>query len=190
MRFLFLTTVSSIRRFIVMEKRYGALFIALLGGLVLILLAVRPVAAYYTSVYGELRDSKTGALWTHGAAVEVYNCFTLATIATDTVGVSGTFNIAIPGPPSPDEPLCIQVVFNIGPEGKPGNAVKGPYPNRAADGDQGQLNTGVYFTGTGPLAVTLASFGASGGGGMPVFLIAAVFLLVGGASLVAVRRRR
>jgi hypothetical protein len=190
MGILFLTTVLSIRRFTVMEKRYEALLIALLGGLVLTLLAVRPAAAYYVNVTGELRDSKTGALWTHNATVYIFDCGTGDDIVAPILinDGSGTFFEPLPTVTPPDnQMICVEVVFGFGGVGTPGNATKGPFVNRQSSA--GNLDTGVYFTGTGPLAVTLASFGASTGGSIPL-LFAVIFLLVVGASLVAVRRRR
>ena len=122
---------------------------------ILIIACLIPTAiaqAYYASVSGELRDSKTNALWTHGATVEVFNCNTLSTINTAAVGPSGLFSIDVSSVVV-DTPLCIQVTFANGGNGTPGNAAKGPYPDRLAN--SGNLNTGVYFTGTGPTAITL-----------------------------------
>jgi len=141
--------------------------------------------AYYDWITGELRDSKTGAIWQYGADVEVFNCNTLTTIATQTVGSSGVFsiNISTVGTPTP---LCIEVVFHPGPNGTPGNAAKGPYPDRSSS--TGTLNTGVYFTGTGPTAITLTELSArSSASALPILAVAAVLLI---GSLAVIRRRR
>jgi hypothetical protein len=114
--------------------------------------------AYYSSLSGELRDSVTLGLWTHGANVELFNCNTLATIATTPVGASGLFNIDLSGVTTPTA-LCIEVTFADGGSGKPGNAAKGPFLDRLAN--SGNLNTGVYFTGTGPNAITLRDLSAT-----------------------------
>lgn len=130
--------------------------LVVLLALTMSLLSVAPAFAWYNTLTGELRDSKTGALWIHGASVEVFNCNTLATIATTIVDSSGVFSIDLTG--EADRPLCIEVVFNDGGNGTPGNAAKGPYPDRQSN--EGTLNTGVYFTGAGPTAVVLRDLSA------------------------------
>jgi hypothetical protein len=115
--------------------------------------------AYYATVSGELRNSATNGLWEWGASIEVFNCNTLATINTATVPISTTaFSIDVSSV-STATPLCIEVTFAPGPEGTPGNAAKGPYPDRSSN--SGNLNTGVYFTGTGPNAVTVSDLTAA-----------------------------
>jgi hypothetical protein len=143
-----------------MKTKYG---VALLGVLLVILAVVSPAGAYYSNVIGELRDDKNHDLWAYGAAVEVYNCLTLQTINTTTVPLApnpgyGVFNVDV-SMVSADTSLCIEVVFYPGPDGTPGNAAKGPYLDRSTN--SGTLNTGVYFTGTGPTAVVLKSLAVS-----------------------------
>jgi hypothetical protein len=134
-----------------MIKKTG--FVAALFAIALALVLPVNTLAYYDFVSGELKDSKTGALWAYGAEVEVFNCSSLASINTATLAPgTSTFNIDVSSV-SVDTPLCIEVNFAAGPEGEPGNAAKGTYPDRSDD--TGTLDTGVYFTGTGPLAVTL-----------------------------------
>jgi len=159
---------------------------------ILIIAFLIPTAAaqaYYGTLTGELRDSMTLGLWTHGANVEVFNCNTLATIITDTVGISGTFNIDISGVTTPTA-LCVEVTFADGGKGIPGNAAKGPFLDRLAN--NGNLNTGVYFTGTGPNAITLRDLSATPHtetGGLGVGLVLALGLLTLGG-LIMLRRRR
>jgi len=133
--------------------------IILLGIFLAVMLVVDHAGAFYANVTGELRDSKANKLWEWGAIFEVFNCFTLDTINTATSPIApnagyGTFDIDVSSV-SVSTPLCIEVNFNDGGNGKPGNAAKGPYPDRLAN--VGTLNTGVYFTDTGPTAVVLKS---------------------------------
>jgi len=125
---------------------------AVLFTLFVALLFAVPVFAYYSTISGQLRDSKTGAIWTSGASIEVFNCNTLATINTSLVGVTGVFTIDISSIVSAT-PVCVEVTFNNGGNGTPGNAAKGPFTDRV--GNAGNLDSGVYFTGTGPTAVVL-----------------------------------
>jgi hypothetical protein len=143
--------------------------------------------AYYDNVTGALYDVKTQQPWEHGAEVEVWHCYSLATIATDTLGTGEyTFSIDISGI-SADTPLCIEVDFLAGPDGDPGKEAKGPYPDRSDDG--GDLDTGAYFAGSGPNAVTLTDANAgSPSVWLPVALAACLLVGVGGALLL--RRRR
>ena len=149
---------------------------------ILIIACLIPTAAaqaYYSSISGELRDSTTSALWTHGASVELFNCNTLATISIVPVDASGTFNIDISTLVTTTTPLCVNVTFAAGGNGTPGSAAKGPYPDRTAS--SGTLNTGVYFTGTGPNVITLSELSAASHaetGGLWVGLVAALGLLV------------
>ena len=64
-----------------------SVFLAIL--VIAMLIPTTTVLADYAAISGELRDSSTNALWTHGASVEVFNCNTLATTCQDTVGSSG-----------------------------------------------------------------------------------------------------
>ena len=73
--------------------------------------------AYYSSISGELRDSTTLGLWTHGANVELFNCNTLATITSATVDASGTFNIDVSTLVTTTTPLCVEVTFADGGNG-------------------------------------------------------------------------
>jgi hypothetical protein len=156
-----------------------------------ILIPTATAQAYYATVGGELRDSKTNALWTYGANVEVFNCNTLATINTATLTApTSTFSIDVSGV-AVDTPLCIQVTFAAGPNGTPGSAAKGPYPDRLAN--SGNLNTGVYFTGTGPTAITLRDLSATPHaetGGLWVGLVLALVLLVSGVWILRRRAAR
>jgi hypothetical protein len=138
-----------------MNKRF--MLIALI--VVAMLLPTAIAQADYSAVSGELRNSATNALWTYGASAELFNCNTLATIITAPVDSSGVFTITIPATVTVPVALCIDVTFNTGPNGKPGNAAKGPYPDRSSN--SGTLNTGVYFTGTGPNAITLRDLNAT-----------------------------
>jgi hypothetical protein len=146
-----------------------------------ILIPTATAQAYYAAVSGELRDSATNALWVYGATVEVFNCNTLVTINTATLTApTSAFNIDVSSVATPT-PLCIQVTFAAGPNGTPGNAAKGPYPDRLAN--SGTLNTGVYFTGTGPTAITLRDLSATPHaetGGLWVGIVFALGLLVSG----------
>ena len=147
-----------------------------------ILIPTATAQAYYAAVSGELRDSATNALWVHGATVEVFNCNTLATINSATVTApNSTFNIDVSSVTTVT-PLCVEVTFAAGPNGTPGNATKGPYPDRATNG--GTLNTGVYFTGTGPTAITLRDLSVTSHAelnGLWVILILAAGAFLSGA---------
>jgi hypothetical protein len=127
--------------------------------IIALLIPTAAAGAYYATVSGELRNSDNNALWEWGANVEVFNCNTLATINTATVPIStSTFSIDVSSV-SVATPLCIEVDFLPGPLGDPGNAAKGPYPDRSSN--SGNLNTGVYFTGTGPNAVVVSDLTAA-----------------------------
>jgi hypothetical protein len=144
--------------------------------------------AYYALVTGELRDSATNALWVHGASVEVFNCNTLATINTATVTApDSTFSIDV-SDVTTATPLCIEVVFAAGLDGTPGNAAKGPYADRITN--SGTLNTGVYFTGTGPTAITLRDLNASTVVTPWPLILAAVIVVATTVALGLVFRRR
>lgn len=166
--------------------------VALTIALVALLLLATMTLAYYSNVIGELRNSKDNALWTHGADVEVFNCSSMTTIATQTVGSSGTFDIDISSISS-DTPLCIEVTFHAGPAGTPGNAAKGTFVDRANSGTppaDPTLNTGVYLTGTGPNAVTLTNITArSANTWLPVGLVVGFSVLALGALFVLRKRR-
>jgi hypothetical protein len=228
----FLTTVLSIRRFTVMEKRNPALFLALLGALVFTLLAVRPVAAY-AGVSGTVVDGKTNQGWEYGAEVAAYQIsisfgplgsamldqdgnFQL-TYDDDPLGICGGGGCVAPAngaqivlvvnfrcdlntangwrdlaavPPSTDSNCPAEQTLGgdlVPLEGLPGGI---SYFYFEVEDNTGMHTAGNLATNTGPLAITLRSFNTSGGGGMPILLFATIFLLVGGASLVAVRRRR
>lgn len=151
-----------------------------------VLLIATPAFAYYSAVKGELRNSLDNALWTHGATVEIFDCTTFATITTQTVDASGTFNIPI-NPASSTRTLCIEVDFTPAPGGgDPGNAAKGPYLDRASS--TGTLDTGVYFTGTGPTAITLQQADA-GNVSSALPLVGLALLLLGGVTYVVLRRK-
>ncbi|MCP4426374.1 MAG: hypothetical protein GY803_17925 [Chloroflexi bacterium] len=86
-----------------------------------------------------------------------------------------------------DTPLCVEVTFSAGPGGTPGNASKGPFVDRVTN--SGNLNSGVYFTGTGPTAVTLADFSQTqSSANIPA--IAAAFIALTGVSFAILRRRK
>ena len=157
---------------------------------ILVLALLIPTAtagAWYSNVIGELRDSSTNALWGHGASVEVFNCNTLDTIVIAPVGASGTFDIDISSVTT-TTPLCIEVTFADGGNGIPGNAAKGPYPDRSTS--SGTLNTGVYFTGTGPLAITLRDLTATTAPTPWPLILAAVIVVAAMLALSLVLRRR
>jgi len=145
--------------------------------------------AHYSNVIGELRDIKTQALWQWGGTVNVFNCFTGGTLGTQVLppGFS-SFNISIT-PPAGYAPICIEVDFatcTSCPD--PGNAAKGIYPS--FDSTSGILDTGPYFTGTGPNAVTLTNITArSANTWLPVGLVAGLSVLALGALFVLRKRR-
>lgn len=167
-----------------MNKKFLVITIVVIA----LLVPTSAAGAWYANVTGELRDSATNALWVHGASVEVFHCTTLATINTATVAFgNSSFSIDVSSVTS-TTPLCIEVTFAAGPNGTPGNAAKGPYPDRATS--SGTLNTGVYFTGTGPNAVTLTGLNAS-----PVttpwpLILSSVIVVAGLLALGAILRRR
>ena len=166
-----------------MNKRF--MLIALIVVAMLIPMAI--AQADYSALTGELRNSATNALWTYGASAELFNCNTLATIITSPVDSSGLFTITIPNTVTVPVALCIDVTFNAGLNGKPGNAAKGPYPDRS--GNTGVLNTGAYFTGTGPNAITLRDLNATSVTPWPLIL-AAVIVLAAMLALGLMLRRR
>lgn len=144
--------------------------------------------AYYAYVSGELRDSATNAPWVHGASVEVFNCNTLDPVAVSTVvSPTSTFSIGVSGV-AVDTPLCIEVTFAAGPNGKPGSAAKGPYADRSTN--SGTLNTGVYFTGTGPNAITLRDLNATNTMTPWPLILAAVIVAAAMLALGLMLRRR
>jgi hypothetical protein len=210
----------------VIEKRYGAFLMALLGGLVLTLLAVRSVAAF-SGVSGTVVDGKTGNGWQYGGEVAAYQLsFPFGPLGSTVLNLDGTFTLSYN-----DDPLnvcsgsCamathaaqILLIVNFACDLRSDGEL--PYGQTRAQGaahcpsdgplgplvgvpggisyfyfenevDTGLHNAGNLATNTGPTSITLSNFNAGAGGGMPVLLIAMVFLLVGGASIIAVRRRR
>ena len=145
--------------------------------------------AHYSSVIGELRDTKTQALWQWGGTVNVFNCFTGVSLGTQVLPPgSSSFNIPI-APPIGYVPICIEVDFaTCSGCPDPGNAAKGIYPS--FDSTSGTLDTGPYFAGTGPNAVTLTNITArSANTWLPVGLVAGLSVLALGA-LFALRKRR
>jgi hypothetical protein len=163
----------------------------LLSIAILIMAMLIPTAtaqAYYALVTGELRESQSNALWAYGANVEVFNCNTLATINTATLAPgTSTFSINVSSV-AVDTPLCIEVTFLPGPSGTPGSAAKGPYSDRLAN--SGTLNTGTYFTGTGPLAITLRDLNATTTLTPWPLILAAVIVVAAMLALSLVLRRR
>ncbi len=155
--------------------------------IIALLIPTAIAAAFYATLSGELRDSKTNALWTHGADVEVFNCNTFSTIVTTTVGVSGQFTVDVSSVGATTG-LCINVSFHDGGTGIPGDAAKGPYVDRLANG--GNLNTGVYFTGTGPTAITLKSLDARSEDSSPALWIGSLLIMGITLGIIALRRRR
>ena len=138
-----------------MTRKFKLMVVLVIG----LLIPTAVAEAYYATISGELRNSDNNALWEWGADVEVFNCNTLDTIITATVPISTSmFTMTLPSTSSA-RPLCVEVAFAAGPEGTPGNAAKGPYPDRSSS--SGNLNTGVYFTGTGPNAVAVDNFAAT-----------------------------
>jgi hypothetical protein len=213
----------------VIEKRYGAYLIALLGGLVLTLLAVRSVAAY-SGVSGTVVDGKTNSGWQYGGEVAAYQLNApFGPLGSTTLAANGSFALTYD-----DDPLgvcggpCVtamngaQIVLVINFRCDL-NTVNGTRPNHTFSDDAncpvsqtlgdnpvplvglpggisyfyfenagtpGSHVAGNLATNTGPTSITLRNFNAGAGGGTPVLLVAMVFLLVGGASIIAVRRRR
>ncbi len=167
-----------------MNKKIGLIAVLVVA----MLIPVTTVLADYAAVTGELRDNSTNAIWTHGASVELFNCNTLATIITDTVGSSGIFTITIPNTVTVPVALCIDVTFYPGSNGTPGNAAKGPYPDRSTN--SGTLNTGVYFTGTGPNAITLRDLSAESAATPWPLVLAAVAVVAAMLALGVILRRR
>ncbi len=155
--------------------------------IIAVLIPTAVAAAFYSTLSGELRDSKTGALWTHGADVEVFNCNDYSTIVTTTVDFSGQFTVSLPIITTTTG-LCVNVSFYYGGTGTPGDAAKGPYPDRS--GYSGNLDTGVYFTGTGPTAITLKSLDARSEDSSPALWIGSLLILVITLGIIALRRRR
>jgi hypothetical protein len=216
-----------------MGKRYGAFLIALMGGLVLTLLAVRSVAAF-SGVSGTVVDGKTGDPWLYGAEVAAYQLNApFGPLGSTILDLSnGSFNLVynvdLLGicPPAPagcvpkeaNAQIVLVVNFKCDLQSEPTHdygqtrpdASTPALPHCPVDGDLGPLVglpggisyfykedggpdphfAGNLVTNTGPTAIALRSASAGPGGGMPVLLIATVFLLVGGASIIAVRRRR
>jgi hypothetical protein len=167
-----------------MNKK-GVLIVILV---VAMLIPTAAAEAYYANVTGELRESSTNALWIHGASIDVFNCNTLVSINTGTVPFgSSTFDINISGV-AIDTPLCIEVTFAAGPNGTPGNAAKGPYADRNAN--SGTLNTGVYFTGTGPNAITLRDLSAESAATPWPLILAAVIVAAAMLALGLMLRRQ
>lgn len=168
-------------------KRKLAIIVAAV--LITIMLLPEATSAYYSNVIGQARDSKTGSPWVHGGSVEVFNCNTLANIANGSLDSNGQFDISLGSYTGPDRPLCIEITFNNGGNGTPGNASKGPFADRS--GSTGTLDTGVYFTGTGPTVVTMSDVRVSTStsrAGLPFAAAAGLAALAAGAAIL--RRRR
>ena len=72
--------------------------------------------------------------------------------------------------------------------GTPGNAAKGPYLDRSSN--TGTLKTGVYFTGTGPTAVTLRDLSADSAVTPWPLILAAVIVVAAMLALSLILRRR
>ncbi len=162
----------------------------LLGVIGLLVFAPVMVGAYYSNVIGELRDVETNAIWQHGAAVEVYNCFSLEILVEEEVPAApaadyGTFDIDISFIDTAT-PLCIEVWFTPGPEGAPAPDAAGPFANRSTS--TGTLDAGTFWANRGPNAVTLTTFTTTSNVWLPAGIIAGIAFLSMGA--LSVRRRR
>ncbi len=150
--------------------------------ILLALAMVTTVLAEYSSVTGEVHDSKTGELWQYGGEIYVYNCAEPTALITDTF-TNGTFDIGT-FDSSAASRLCIDIFFNGGSEGTPDPK----YLYRPNDGD-GELNLGIIYTDTGPNAVTFTALSASSNAWLPAGIVAGVSVLVLG-TLIVLRKRR
>jgi LPXTG-motif cell wall-anchored protein len=152
--------------------------------------ATIPAAAYFTNVTGELLlDPSSTEPWTLGATLQVfYHCNSTPVLQVTEVLPAGdsTFDIPLPAPTGATR-MCVTVDFNEGPGGDPPSQQSAEISNSLdASGAYGPL---VFYSNTGPAAVTLQQLSATAGSGSPLLLAAGVMLL-GALSLVAVRRSR
>jgi len=161
--------------------------------LLLALVTVGTVFAHYSSVKGEIRDGKTQAAWAHGAEVLVFNCNSGDELASTTLSAgTSTFDLSV-SLPAGYVPICVQVTFTCeessGCSGSPGSAAKGPFPSFESS-SSGTLDTGSYFSNSGPTAVELSAFGASSSNynWMPVFFL--VFSLVSVGTFSFIKRKK
>ena len=170
-----------------MKKITVALTIALVALLLLATMAL----AYYSSVTGELRDYKTAGLWQYGGTVAIINCSD-GTVITSQVLADGvsSFNIALSDPVG-FQLMCVQVTFRL-PDDSNGQTVVEIYPNIGSGiggSDEGSLDAGVFWSDTGPNAVTLTNITArSANTWLPVGLVAGLSVLAMGA-LFTLRKR-
>lgn len=152
-------------------------------------------AAAWTGVTGQAFDAY-GQGWTHGGDVYILNNATGDIEGTGSLDGTGAFNIAYgddgltcgcvdldatlpPGGTS----MSVFIIYNNGGVGTPGTGqadyTEAPIPTRFNI----QVNTG-----TGPTAVTLSGINTEAGFNAN-YAIAALFLVLGGASAFALRRR-
>ena len=155
-------------------KRY---FLTLFVVIVVALVAVTPVSAYYSSFAGELKDLKTLGPWNHGAVVTLYD--TNGNPLTSHVVPSGqsSFNITYDFTPAPALVL-VEVDFTC--EAATGcdggdDPANDTFFGIHGESDTGTWDTGTYVADTGPNAVSMAALsGTSGLALMGVLPLAAV----------------
>lgn len=177
-----------------MKKKLLA-FVALSCFLVAGMLFATPAAAF-SGVQGRAFDGN-GQPWTHGGQVFVFNNTTGQLVASgnlDTVAPNaGRFDFPYTQTtnggngiaPSQGDEMSIFIVYNDGGVGTPGLSQR-DYTELAFI--PGRYSAGNFDTGTGPTAVTLSGFDAHAGFNAN-YALAALFLVLGGASVFALRRR-
>ncbi|HEY4720914.1 MAG TPA: hypothetical protein VII92_03650, partial [Anaerolineae bacterium] len=120
--------------------------VAVLIVLVASLLVSTSVFANWTGISGQLEDGKTGTSWTHGGTVFVFNCSSIGPgleLGSAAATGTGSFTVSPILNPGTTRFLCIQVVFNAGPNGTPGDYWK---VLQDVAGNSGTHDAGIFYT--------------------------------------------
>lgn len=147
---------------------------------VMALLAIAPAALAYDSIVGCTTDAN-GDPWTNGGTI---TCVRLGiTVGSGSLGSDGCFQVYIGNGPS----TTCTIDFTPGPAGDPMNGVCNvPTNNSNPPVPYTECNPG---TGTGPNAVSLASFGAGGSVISSTAAVALLGVVLAGAAFLRRARR-
>jgi hypothetical protein len=146
-----------------MKKRY---LLTLFAVVLVALISVTPVSAYYSRIYGDLKDMKTLSGWQYGAEVTLYD-IDGNVLTTNTVPLGQSyFDFAYDFSSAPSL-IIVEVDFTCNPtDGCDGgdDPADATYFGIHNSDDSDTWDTGTYLANTGPTAVNIT--GLSGTSGM------------------------
>lgn len=153
------------------------------------LFAAAPAFANFTSISGQINDSRTNTGWTYGATITVYSCADMTTpLTSGSANGTGEFSLSGLGDPGSFRMLCVDFVFSDGGNGIPASKLLAV---RDKADDSGNKNMGIIYTDTGPNAVQVRSLTASSvrNTWLPAALAVSALILVSSAITVIGRRK-